>query len=808
MTFQIKLNLLLTILVIFTTYSEARNFENGTIRGKVIDKTTREAIPFANIIIQGSTSGATSDLNGKFEIINVPPGYVKLIVSYVGYKTKVTEDLFVTKEKSPYIEIEMEPSASSLAEIEIKGPQFVKKEESPVSLQTIGIREIEKNPGGNRDISKIIQSLPGVASTPSFRNDIIIRGGSPSENKFYLDGIEVPVINHFQTQGSTGGPVGIINVNFLREVDFYSGAFPANRGNALSSVMEFRQIDGSDKKHGFRGTIGSSEIGLTADGPLGKKTTYMLSVRRSYLQFLFTLFKLPFLPTFTDVQYKVKHRFDAKNELILLGLAGYDQFELNEKVNEDVTDEDQLELNNYILGNLPVNTQWNYTTGAIYKHYGKKSLSIVALSRNELKNMSSKYYNNDESSPSNQLLDYNSKETENKLRVENTRDIQSFKINAGINAETAGYTVDGFDNQATPAGPVRVNFNSEFDILKYGLFASVSKPVFKNRLMLAFGIRTDANTYSSDMNNPLEQLSPRFSASYSFTEKLSLNFNAGRYYQLPAYTILGYGNQTGSLVNKRNNLKYISADHLVGGIQLDPDNSTKITVEGFYKKYQNYPFSIADSISLANLGSDFGVVGNEEVNSNSVGRSYGVEFLIQRRSDTGIYGILAYTFVKSEFTNAKGDYFASAWDNRHILTITSGKKLNHNWDIGLKWRYVGGRPYTPYDVPASALKSNWDVSGTGILDYTLLNSQRLAAFHQLDVRIDKTWFYTRWSVNLYLDIQNLYNFKAQNPDILNVRQDENGVNVTDPNDPSRYEIYFIKDESGTVLPTIGVIIDF
>ena len=164
--------------------------------------------------------------------------------------------------------------------------------------------------------------------------------------------------------------------------------------------------------------------------------------------------------------------------------------------------------------------------------------------------------------------------------------------------------------------------------------------------------------------------------------------------------------------------------------------------------------------------------------------------------------------MRSEFTERNNQYSPSTWDNRNILTLTGGKKLGRNWDVGIKWRYVGGRPYTPYDTSASALKANWDARGTGVLDYTQVNTQRLDAFHQLDVRIDKTWFLNKWSANIYLDIQNLYNFKSRNPDILNVKSDQNGVPVTDPNNPDYYEIYFIKDQTGTVLPTIGLIIDF
>ncbi|MBK8413623.1 MAG: TonB-dependent receptor [Bacteroidetes bacterium] len=791
-----------------TAFPGPKASDNGTIKGKTVDSKTREPLPFVNIIGLGTSVGTTSDATGSFILKNVKPGYVKLGASSVGYKSFTSADIFVTNEKVPFIEIALEPTTADLKEVVISGPQFVKREESPVSLQTIGIREIERNPGGNRDISRVIQSLPGVASSPSFRNDIVIRGGSPSENKFYLDGMEVPIINHFQTQGSTGGPVGIINVDLVREVDFYSGAFPVNKGNTLSSIMEFKLLEGNQEKTGFRGTIGSSDLGFTIDGPITSKTNYIVSVRRSYLQFLFEALKLPFLPTYTDLQFKVRHKINERNEIIFLGIGAYDQFKLNTNVNDNVDDAEQLEYNNYLLGNIPTNNQWNYSTGAIYKHFGKNSLTNVVLSRSTLNNSSEKFRNNNENVTADQIFDYESEETENKFRVENNFSKGTMKVLSGFSLEYADYLVKGFDNINTSSGPVKRSYNSSLNVFKYGLFVSVSKPVFKNRLALAIGIRTDATDYSAQMNNPAQQLSPRFSASWSFDEKWSWNFNTGRYYQLPSYSILGFSDASGNLINKANKLKYIYNDHLVTGIQFLPDASSKITLEGFYKKYKNYPYSLTDSISLANLGSDFGVVGNESVNSSSKGRAYGIELLLQRRSATGIYGIMAYTFVRSEFTGDNANYIPSAWDNKHLLTLTAGKEFGKNWEMGIKWRYVAGRPYTPYDVPATSLKTNWDVRGQGILDYTLLNTERLAAFHQLDLRIDKKWFFDKWSINLYLDLQNVYAFKAENQNIINVRTDSEGKFITDPEDPNRYLIYYIKDESGTVLPSIGVIIDF
>jgi len=799
--------LFLLIIILSSSQFVFADALEGLISGRVIDSKTRLGIPFATVVVEGANSGTTTDVDGNFKLSVTQEGYLKLQVSCVGYKPTLSSDLFVTKEKSAYIEIAMEPSSTDLTEVEIKAPQFVRKEESPVSLQTIGIREIERNPGGNRDISQVIRSLPGVASSPSFRNDIIIRGGAPSENKFYLDGIEIPVINHFQTQGSTGGPVGIINVDFIREVDFYSGAFPVSRGNSLSSVMDFKQIEGNREKHGLRFSVGSSETGITADGPISNKTTYLFSARRSYLQFLFKALKLPFLPTFTDVQFKINHKIDSKSEITWIGLAAYDVFVLNESVNEGITDIETKERNDFFLGSIPENSQWNYTTGVNYKRFGKNGFTSVVLSTNKLFNESEKFFENNKEDPSAQISDYESSETENKFRLEQTLFLGGFKFLVGTGFETAAFGLSGFNSIQTPSGSNVISYESNVEFIKYAGFASASRDFFDSKLSLSAGIRTDATGYSSKTGNPIEQLSPRIASSLKLTKKLSLNFSSGIYYQLPSYTILGFADGEGNLINKAS-ARYIRCEQLVGGLQFNPDASTKITLEAFTKIYSNYPLSVQKGISLANLGSDFGAVGNEPVIPVSEGRAQGIELMAQRRSSSGLYGIMALTFVKSEFTSGTEQYIPSTWDNQVFTTTTLGKKWSKNWETGLKWRYVSGRPYTPYDVSTSALKSNWDVTGVGLLDYSQLNTLRVPDFHQLDIRIDKSWFFNKWSMNLYLDIENLYNFKSKEPAILSVERDANGKPKEDPMDSSRYKTFFIKDESGNVLPTIGIIIDF
>ncbi|MGB6035840.1 MAG: TonB-dependent receptor, partial [Cryomorphaceae bacterium] len=564
--------------------------QTGVIKGRVLDEVTNEPVPFSNVALQETSYGAVSDIDGKYEITGIEPGLYNVQATFVGYKTKTIFEVEVFAAKPTVLDIPMEAGATNLEAVEITTEVFERNAESPVSLQQIGTNEIQRNPGGNRDISRALQILPGVASSLSFRNDIIIRGGAPNENRFFLDGIEVPVINHFATQGSSGGPVGILNVNFIQNVDFYSGAFPANRGNAMSAVLEFTQKDGNTE--GLKGnfTLSATDVGLTLDGPLGEKTTFIASARRSYLQFLFGVIGLPFLPTYNDAQFKVKHKINDKNEITFVGLGAYDQFELNESAAQDAeTEEEQQELE-YILNNLPVNNQWNYTVGANYKHFSNKGFQNVVLSRSHLNNRAEKYEQNIET-PENLILNYESEEIENKFRVEHTQRTNGWRLNAGVNVEDVTYTNSTFNKRTFGSNVDIVDFNSEINFQRFGFFGSLNRSFLEERLLLSFGLRTDWNNWSESMSNPIDQLSPRLSASYSITPELSIQANVGRYYQLPPYTVMGFRDNQGDLVNRDNGVSYIQSDHLVAGLQYVFPSNTKVSVEGFYKVYDNYPFT-------------------------------------------------------------------------------------------------------------------------------------------------------------------------------------------------------------------------
>ncbi len=780
--------------------------QSGTIKGSVKDKLSNEAIIGANIVLKGTDAGTSTDIDGNYIIVGLKPGLYDLQVSYLGYETISQFEIEIQGIRPTILNFELIENAKQLEEVVVKAASFKKTAESPVSLRTIGVSEIKRNPGGNRDISRVIQSLPGVTSTASFRNDLIIRGGAPNENRFFVDDIEVPVINHFSTQGSSGGPAGIINVDFIREVDFYSGAFPVSRGNALSSVFNFKFKDGRDDRIGATMTAGATDIGVTLDGPIGDKSTFLVSARRSYLQFLFKAIGLPFLPTYTDFNAKYKYKIDKKNEITFIGLGAIDDFSLNEDAND-------TESKQYLLDRLPINTQWNYTNGLVYKHYGSNGYTSFVLSRNMLNNEAIKYFNNDASNSANIILDYKSQEIENKLRIETSQRAGKWEYLLGIGYEFVKYSNTTINKIYTGAGAEDINYSTDINIQKYGAFANISRKLLDDKLNVSFGLRMDANTYSNEMNNPLDQFSPRASASYQINDKLSFNVNIGRYFQLPPFPALGFVSND-ILVNKTNKITYISSNHLVSGFEFNPTPGSRMTIEGYYKTYQNYPLLLRENISLANLGGDFGVIGNEPVTPTSEGRTYGLELLYQQRLTKGFYGIMAYTFGKSEFTNASGQYAASSWDSRHIISLTGGKRLRKNWEIGVKYRYQSGLPGTPFSNN-SDLKTNWDRNFGGIPDYTRINTIRYGAFGALDLRVDKKWFFKGWDLNLYLDLQNVTAAAvARDVLVLDRPLDENLkpigppiiINPDAPADQQKYKVKTINDGTGTVLPTLGIVV--
>lgn len=766
------------------------------IKGVVIDKSTRQPLEFVNVLVVGLGIGASTDANGNFLITQVPPGIYRLQASFLGYKTELTPEYRVNH-VTPYVQIELEEENASLNEVVVTASPFQKVPESPVSLRVIGLQEIEKAPGANRDISKVVQNYPGVAFSPiGYRNDLIVRGGGPSENRFYLDGVEIPNINHFSTQGASGGPVGLIDADLIRSVKFYSGAFPADKGNALSSVLDFSLRDGDMERNSLKATLGASEVSLSSNGHIGNKTSYLVSVRQSYLQALFKILGLPFLPAYTDASFKIKTRFDSHNELTLLGLGGIDRMKLNLGIEGEDAE--------YMLSYLPEINQETYTVGGVYRHYSQRHVQSIVLSQSYLNNRNVKYRDNDESSEENLTLRLGSIEQETKLRMENTSSWSVWKVKAGFDLNYSHYKSNEY--RKVFANALReYDYHTDLSLWRWGMFASVDYAAPDKSFTASMGVRTDGNNYSDKMKELWRQLSPRLSVSYRLIEGLTLSGHVGLYYQLPSYTALGFKGEEGEYVNRH--LDYISVSQESLGLSWIPNENMELSVEGFYKLYGHMPFSLSDQIPLSCKGNDYGTIGNEALSSEAKGRSYGVELMFKWLLTQKLNLSSSLTIFKSEFKDGEqGSYVPSAWDNRFILNMSGTYNFPKHWSLGAKVSCIGGSPYTPYDVEKSSLVEAWNVQGRAYYDYSRYNQERLPVFGQLDVRVDKTFYLKKCMLGFYLDIQNITASKLRQPDaLMSTGQIEN---PSAPLSEQRYVMKSIRQESGTLLPTLGITFEY
>ena len=766
------------------------------IKGVVIDKSTRQPLEFVNVLVVGLGIGASTDANGNFLITQVPPGIYRLQASFLGYKTELTPEYRVNH-VTPYVQIELEEENASLNEVVVTASPFQKVPESPVSLRVIGLQEIEKAPGANRDISKVVQNYPGVAFSPiGYRNDLIVRGGGPSENRFYLDGVEIPNINHFSTQGASGGPVGLIDADLIRSVKFYSGAFPAAKGNALSSVLDFSLRDGDMERNSLKATLGASEVSLSSNGHIGNKTSYLVSVRQSYLQALFKILGLPFLPAYTDASFKIKTRFDSHNELTLLGLGGIDRMKLNLGIEGEYAE--------YMFSYLPEINQETYTVGGVYRHYSQRHVQAIVLSQSYLNNRNVKYRDNDESSEENLTLRLGSIEQETKLRMENTSSWSVWKVKAGFDLNYSRYKSNEYRKVFTNALR-EYDYHTDLSLWRWGMFASVDYAAPDKSFTASMGVRTDGNNYSDKMKELWRQLSPRLSVSYRLVEGLTLSGHVGLYYQLPSYTVLGFKGEEGEYVNRH--LDYISVSQESLGLSWTPNENMELSVEGFYKLYGHMPFSLSDQIPLSCKGNDYGTIGNEALSSEAKGRSYGVELMFKWLLTQKLNLSSSLTIFKSEFKDGEqGSYVPSAWDNRFILNMSGTYNFPKHWSLGAKVSCIGGSPYTPYDVEKSSLVEAWNVQRRAYYDYSRYNQERLPVFGQLDVRVDKTFYLKKCMLGFYLDIQNITASKLRQPDaLMSTGQIEN---PSAPLSEQRYVMKSIRQESGTLLPTLGITFEY
>ncbi len=738
-----------------------------------------------------------TDAEGRFRFENLPSGLANLTVTGdEGLYVKTIHELWINAVKPNELSIEIEP-IQVLGEAVVTAEAFRSTNESPLSIKSIGWAEMQRMPGAVLDLSKVIQSFPGILPKPSFGYAISLRGGSPAENGYRFDGIDVPTINHFSIQGASGGAVSLINLDHVQNTELQTGAFASSFGNVLSGTLSMEGRNGRSDRLGLRITLGQTDYGATLEGPLGKKTRFTASARNSFSQYYFRLFKIPVLPAYQDAQVRVVHQIDRRRDLTLLAIGGWDRYFLYPA---DSSASDALLYN---VGYIPEGTQRTEVGGIRFRSFDERGQWTVVLSQDRIVNRAAKFNGNTGLEADRQLA-YDASETNQRLRLERRQSMGLGTLSYGASLERRAYHLDLWNVRWTGSA---IDTVAMADTTAYGTaaaFATWEQPLGP-RATATFGLRADAASISTSTANPLNNLSPRLALRYLLSEHWTANANVGQYSQLPPAIIQAANTAQG----RREDLASALVRQAAAGVEYQNGKTYRVSIEGYYKGYQRYPFLLQDQISYANAIGAYVAVGDQASTPTSEGRAYGLEVFLQQKLKGKYWWMASYHYGKTEFQTAAGTWAPSVWDSRHSGSITAGRVWGKGWQAGIKARYSSGTPFTPFDEANSAIQANWDRLQRGVFDYRNVNSQRLPGFSQIDFRIDKVIARKNHSITWYLDLQNLGSNDFPLMPYLTVQRDPaSKLPMVDPNDPTRYAMQLLRSDTGRTLPTLGFILEF
>ena len=759
-----KLKILTRISFLFFINLTFAQEDSLSIFGRVIDAQTKKIIPFANILVVGTNYGAATNENGYYKIERLPFNTYQLRASVIGYNSIIKTDVVVQPGRPAEINFELIEKEIELEDVVVVSDYFYRNPLQVNSLKNFNYEEIRRSPGGFEDVIRALSILPGVAQADAGRNDLIVRGGAPSENLYLVDGIEVSNINHFGGQGVSGGPISYINLDFVRETSFSTGGFPVLYGDKLSSVLSIKLSDGREDRIGGKATISASQFGLNLEGPVSANSTFILSARRSYLDFIFKAAGFAFVPEYYDFMFKADIAHHAKDNISFLFIGALD----NTKFFNNT--EDQRFDNSRVLGS----DQKQYIAGINYRHLIDKGFLNFTLSRNYIN------YNSIQNDIQlNPIFLNKSEEAENSLRAEIAYKLsEKSELNFGgtVKFIEADYDII-FPAFITTFGDTlpASNFNNKDIYTKYSAYFNYNRLLF-NRLNINAGLRADE--FSAINNN--FKISPRGSLSFKLSETININFSTGIYHQSPSYIWL-------EAFKSNKNLRMIRVNQFIFGFDNRITQDALLKVETFYKTYSDYPAStIRPYLILSNTGAGFeGSDGNfasfglEPLIDAGFGKARGVELSIQKKlSGIPYYGLLSLTYCKADYTSIDDIERPGTYDQNWLFNLSGGYKINEFWEVSMRFRFASGSPYTPFNSDGTQSVANY-------------NTRRLKSIHSLDLRADKRWYFSGWTLITYLDVQNIYNKKNS----TSVRWDyrKNRVDET---------------SSIGILPSIGVSAEF
>ena len=739
----------------------------GSIVGTITDRSTSSPIFGASVNIVGTERGALAGENGEYTITDVPPGTYNLRFSMIGYKTLVKTNVTVSSGRTTELLILLELSPIEIEGITVTGKEsyFEKDPEAEVSGKTIDTQEIVNTSGGLGDVQRVVQVLPSVVSGSDQFNDIIVRGGNYGENLFVMDGIEIPNPNHFAIQGAGGGPISLLRTEFIRDVSFIAGAFPARYGDKASSVMDISLRRGNRERLMTNLDMGMAGVGFMAEGPVGSQGSFLFSARKSYLDLIITDYGLTAVPKYYNLQSKMTYGIGNNHTLLWNTVYGVDSIRIKPGKDEsDSGDDDNADQSSDLI-----------ISGLTLKSILSKSLyseAVLSFVRNnwaieaweEGVSRSDAFYNN------------TSVESETTLKYDLTWFLGKHELSGGISLKNSRFDHDIFaDNDTvfvydtsfataeedTVTGIYRTypdwRDKKNVNTLKSAIYTQLRlNPV--NRLTLRLGGRYDHIAYNDDGN-----FSPRIGLRYRISEALWLNGAYGIHYQSPAYITLTSHNNNKKLKNYHTN-------QLVLGTEWFPKPEMRVSLEAYTKRYEDVPVPKAWTTP-----DPWDYYEGEMVNA-AQGHSEGIELYLHRKMSTSYMYILSYSLYRARFEDPRtGKERPWDFDHRNVFTIHGAKRWRltgvdwyenmrtkrwyriFGWMLpfgdevllSAKWRFTGGRPYT---APAYLRQyHSWIVP-----EDTDYNAERFSDYHRLDVRLDRRFFFKNWSLVVYFDIMNVY----------------------------------------------------
>jgi hypothetical protein len=733
-----------------------------TIKGTVIDKQAQSALPGANVIVLGSNpvKGTTTDMNGKFRLTEITPGRYDLKITFLGYKEIVLPNVQVSAGKEVSLDIGLEESVNTLNEVVIAAS---KKNETnneliSVSGRSFSMEEVNRYAGGRSDPSRLAANFAGVSSPDDSRNDIVIRGNSPTGVLWRIDGLNIPNPNHFSTIGTTGGPVSAINTNMLKNSDFFTSAFPSEYGNANAGVFDlgFRTGNADKREHTLQfGALTGLEA--MTEGPINKSkgSSYAIAYRYSFTGFAQSLgvsVGTAATPFYQDLTFKINSGYGALGRFTLFGLGGKSKIDfLHNKI--DSTD---------LFADPSRDSHFTSDVGLIgLKHFirvGARSyFSTVAGGT-----YSGSYFDQDTISKSNGSA---TRITENKVTQirysintsYNSKISSKLFVKVGVIEELINLNLFYKDREFTPTWNQIWDYNDYTSLLQGYAHAKYN---FTDKLTLNLGLHAQYLTL-----NESKSVEPRVGLKYQLTEKHSFSAGYGMHSQMQPLDVYFFRavQNDGSYDQSNKNLDFTRSQHFVLGYDVLPIKDWRVKTEVYYQILSNVPVSInPNSFSMLNVGSSFNPTEQGYLKNAGTGSNYGAELTIEKFFTKGYYGLLTGTVYEAKYKGSDQIERNTAFNGKFVYNVLLGKEFKigkekrNTITIDVKMTQAGGRYYTPTDLAASQLAKQDILKGD---DYAF--SQRNPDFFRLDVKAGFTVNSKKrkLSQSLFFDVQNVTNNK-------------------------------------------------